>query len=286
VSTGVACLGTWDAGPFPEAGVDAVGRLLGWKLALHAVPAQGDVTVTSAGGSSNRYAAGRSVTFARISGHRDGNNTACPGGVLYTQLEDIRRRAAAAGAAGVAGLSIRTAAARVRYPRPASASGTLRFADGAPAAGAAVVLEWSGSGVTWQKVGDATCGPDGTWSRRLGLPGSGFVRAVFAGDAAHPRMEAAPVLIQVLPLLTLKLGRRRLRTGGAVEMSGTMTPAVSRVQVIVERQAGSRWAVVQRKRINVRGNRYGTRIRLRRRALYRITVLADASARSARVRAT
>ena len=48
----------------------------------------------AAGGSTNRYGSGRSVTFERISGHRDGNSTACPGGQLYAQLPRIRELAA------------------------------------------------------------------------------------------------------------------------------------------------------------------------------------------------
>ncbi len=52
------------------------------------------MTVTSAGGETNKFAAGTPVTFQRISGHRDGNATSCPGDVLYTQLPDLRARAA------------------------------------------------------------------------------------------------------------------------------------------------------------------------------------------------
>ena len=50
--------------------------------------------MTSAGGETNKFRAGTPVTFERISGHRDGNATSCPGDVLYTQLPDLRARAA------------------------------------------------------------------------------------------------------------------------------------------------------------------------------------------------
>ena len=53
------------------------------------------MTVTSAGGASNRYRSGTPVTFERISGHRDGDATSCPGDVLYGQLADLRARASA-----------------------------------------------------------------------------------------------------------------------------------------------------------------------------------------------
>ena len=57
---------------------------------LHGAPTSGTVTLTSGGGSLNRYKAGTPVTIDRISGHRDGDKTSCPGNVLYAQLPDIR----------------------------------------------------------------------------------------------------------------------------------------------------------------------------------------------------
>ena len=38
VSTGIACIGTFTAVPQSEAGLDALARLIGWKLSLHGVP--------------------------------------------------------------------------------------------------------------------------------------------------------------------------------------------------------------------------------------------------------
>ncbi len=55
VSTGVASLGTFTDVPLAVAGIDALGRIIGWKLGLHGVPAEGAVTVTSLGGASNRW---------------------------------------------------------------------------------------------------------------------------------------------------------------------------------------------------------------------------------------
>ena len=40
-STGVACLGTFTEVAQTEAGMDALARLIGWKLALHGVPVAG-----------------------------------------------------------------------------------------------------------------------------------------------------------------------------------------------------------------------------------------------------
>jgi hypothetical protein len=58
VSTGVANLGTYSDVPQTEQAIDAMSRLLAWKLPLHGAPVTGKVTVTSAGGSSNRHPKG------------------------------------------------------------------------------------------------------------------------------------------------------------------------------------------------------------------------------------
>ena len=74
--------------------MEALAKLLGWKLSLHGVPTQGTVTLISGGGETNRYPNGTPVLFERISGHRDSNETTCPGDALYAQLPDLRARAA------------------------------------------------------------------------------------------------------------------------------------------------------------------------------------------------
>ncbi len=80
-STGVAVLGTFTSSDPPPAAVDAVSRLLGWKLSIHGVFPDG--TTTMAGG---RW-------FNNISGHRDAKATDCPGRGLYDRLPEIRSNA-------------------------------------------------------------------------------------------------------------------------------------------------------------------------------------------------
>jgi hypothetical protein len=70
-------------------------NLLAWKLPLHGVPVTGQVPEFSGGGSQNRFAYGTHVTFERISGHRDGGKTECPGDALYAQLPMLRELTAA-----------------------------------------------------------------------------------------------------------------------------------------------------------------------------------------------
>jgi N-acetylmuramoyl-L-alanine amidase-like protein len=273
-STGIACLGTFEAVPFPEAGMESLAHVLGWKLTLHGVPVQGPVTVVSAGGESNRYRSGTPVTFERIAGHRDGDSTSCPGSALYAALADLRVRATRY-ATPVSSVTLHSAARRVGGGRPTALSGELHFADGSAVAGVPVGLEFLAPGGAWQPVGSAVCGPDGRWTAAVTLPGSGQVRAVFAGDGVRPRLESLPLSITVVPKLTLALKPQRLRAGRAVGVSGTMTPAqATLVECLVERRVGRRWVRVQRKHINVRGGKFATRIRQRRAGLHRISISA------------
>ena len=61
-STGIASLGTFSTDGQTDAGLGAIARLLGWKLAVHGVPPTGTVDVVSGGGSLNRYPAGRTCS--------------------------------------------------------------------------------------------------------------------------------------------------------------------------------------------------------------------------------
>ncbi|HEV7172067.1 FG-GAP-like repeat-containing protein [Pedococcus sp.] len=76
-STGVAAIGTFTSATPPPALLAGIERVLAWKLSVHGIPAVGSVFV-------------RDKYFNRISGHRDGYQTACPGQALYDQLPTIR----------------------------------------------------------------------------------------------------------------------------------------------------------------------------------------------------
>ena len=91
-STGVAALGTFGSQRLPGPAVDQLAQLIRWKLKQHGTGTAGHPRLTSAGGSTNRYRAGKRVRFKRVSGHRDASATACPGGALYRQLPAVRRR--------------------------------------------------------------------------------------------------------------------------------------------------------------------------------------------------
>ncbi|GAA2414685.1 N-acetylmuramoyl-L-alanine amidase [Streptomyces glaucosporus] len=90
-STGIAVLGTYNSTNPSGAAVNAVSRLVAWKLGLHGVNPKGTAVLTSGGG---KYAKGTKVRFNTVSGHRDGYVTGCPGDRLYAKLGTIRNNAA------------------------------------------------------------------------------------------------------------------------------------------------------------------------------------------------
>jgi hypothetical protein len=288
VSTGVACLGTFTDVSQTEAGMDALARLIGWKLSLHGVPVQGQVTAISAGGEANRYPAGHAVVFERISGHRDGDATSCPGEALYAQLPALRARAA--GHAGpLAGLSMRTSTDTVRGIAPIVVSGWLRFADGSSPAGAPVEVLFTTPGSAYQRIAVAQCAADGGWSATVTLTQAGTVFARYPGDGLRRAADSPKTDITILPRLTLALSAPRLRRGRRVRAAGTVTPALATsAVVVVEWRVRGAWRRVGRRRVPVVAGRFATRVRLRRAGRHRITVVVPGAvaARQVRVRAS
>jgi uncharacterized protein with LGFP repeats len=271
-STGIACLGDFTAIAQTPVAMDVLARLIAWKLSVHAVPTQGQVTVISAGGPTNRYPSGTAVTFERISGHRDGNNTACPGDVLYTQLAQLRT-AAAQFAGPAAGLSM-YASKEVRGVKPVDVSGYLRFPDGSAPGGAAIAVEYlrtgSGAAAAWATIASAVAGADGTWRATVELPATGELRAVFAGDSTRARLESAARRVTVLARLNITVDRSRIRLGQRVNLSGVADPA-THVRLTLQRRSRRRWLTSRRRLIRVREGTYRAFVRPRGRGKYRIS---------------
>ena len=87
-STGISLMGTFSTVSPTSAMIGALKNLLAWKLDVHNVPPVGKVEMTS--GGAPLYPSGTKRTFNRISGHRDGQQTSCPGGRVYNRLPEIR----------------------------------------------------------------------------------------------------------------------------------------------------------------------------------------------------
>ena len=91
-STGVAVIGNFEVATQAKVVETALVRLAAWKLDRYGRNPKGTVKVFSHG--SDRFPPGRSVRLPAIDGHRDTNETACPGTHLYQRLPNVRRRAA------------------------------------------------------------------------------------------------------------------------------------------------------------------------------------------------
>jgi N-acetylmuramoyl-L-alanine amidase len=277
-STGVAVLGAFSDVPIPEPAMAALAQLLGWKLSLHGVPCEGGVTVVSGGGSLNRYSSGTPVAMQRISGHRDGDKTECPGTALYAQLPALRTRAAAlAGPALARGqLSLTPAAPSVLFGADAVFTGKVIRPDSSAGAGEIVALQKRSTEGTWVTVARTVAGSDGSYVLRVAWRRGGDVRALAAGATS------TIAKVGLTPMLSTRHASKRVAAGRRVALSGRVRPAAS-VAVVLERQGSDgRFRRVASVRGSVRRTTWRAAVRLRRPGLYRLTARTSARGGDAR----
>ena len=103
-STGFCVIGNFESVQPTQPTLDSLAKLAAWKLSLYGRDPQGWTQVTSEG--SDKFPKGQVVTLPVIDGHRDTNDTACPGGNLYAQIAAVR--AATAGVITAATLKLKT----------------------------------------------------------------------------------------------------------------------------------------------------------------------------------
>jgi hypothetical protein len=273
-STGVAVLGTFTDEPIPEPAMAAVAQLLGWKLSLHGVPCEGGLTVISGGGSLNRYTSGTPVAVQRISGHRDGDATECPGNALYAQLPTLRQRAAALAGPIVARgqVSLQAAQPAFAYGHDAVFTGTVVRPDSTAGAGDAVALQKRGASGRWVTVARTTAAVDGSWLVRLPWRRGGAVRATAAG------VSSRALDVPVTPALSTHKVPKHVNAGATVTLSGRVRPA-TKVSVLLERQASDgTFHHVRFLKARVSKTSWRAPVRLRRPGLYRLTARSGGGA--------
>ena len=274
VSAGIAVIGTHTSQAVTTAAFEALAAVLGWKLSVHGVPTQGHVTVTSTGGPLNRFPAGRGVRLQRISGHRDGDSTTCPGNGLYAQLPALRARAAEL--ATPTGLSLLTSPRRVGHLEPATVSGRLLLPDGSPGAGVGVEVQ-ARTGRGWEPVVPAVTDASGSWSASLALPNSRSLRAAATPDPTQPTLFSPPVKLEVRLAISAAVQPSRIPFGGSTVLRGTVDPRRRLRQLFVtvdRRAAGGRYVRVVRFRATARNGRFRVPLRPSRPGLYRVRVSA------------
>ncbi|MFV2121716.1 peptidoglycan recognition protein, partial [Streptomyces sp. Act-28] len=93
-TVGIAAIGTFSEGaPVPEPMLDAIARLIAWKLDPSGADPRGTVSLVSTSDES-RFPEGTAAVLPVVGGHLDGYATRCPGAALYARLPDISARAA------------------------------------------------------------------------------------------------------------------------------------------------------------------------------------------------
>jgi len=276
-STGVSLLGDYTSSVLPADGVEAVARLLAYKLALHGVKPIGQTMVVSEGGEANRYREGTQVRLYRICGHQDGNATACPGAALYDQLPAIRRRTDEL-TRSLSSLTLRADRTAIVYPDTAvTLTGTLRFADRSDPRGAGVQIIYAGDGGGSESLLQVVpADARGAFSTDVALSATGSLRAAFPGDDVRPPVSGTPIMVAVEPLLTLSAAPKRPRAGRSVSISGRVEPlGATRASLTVHRRTAAGAEVVERGRVPIVDGAFATSFVPPRTGLYRVTLRVD-----------
>jgi hypothetical protein len=277
-SFAISNMGTFTDVPETDVAIRAQARLIAWKMALAKQPVTGKVTLISAGGGSNRFPAGTRVTLDRISGHRDANNTGCPGDALYAQLPEIRRLAAGdikrEPASVTTGLSAAVGGNRLPYPNPAELSGRFLLPDGRPAMSAALDIEFRVSGGAFRSVAEALTNSDGTWFSSVPATRSGFYRARYPGDADFPSgFVSPPVAVTVVPRLTVAASALNVVAGSRVVLKGSIGPAKPRLLVQIERLDNGRYHLLGDQPVKTASGRYRAVVNIGTARRYRLRVV-------------
>jgi hypothetical protein len=269
-STSVSNIGDFTSVAETDAALNAMANLLAWKLALHGVPVTGHVTLTSAGGSENRYPSGTHVTFERISGHRDGGKTACPGDQLYAQLPHLRELTVsrAGGTTGVPApsgtVTLQALSTTAQYPEPARLTGSIT--------GGGEVWVQVAAGAAYRTVARTLPAADGTWAAEVPLTrGHAFRAMQVLSDGSHGA-TSTPVTVSLRPTLTAAAPKRVVRNA-SIPLSGTIEPGQARLSASLWIQGRSgRYSFVRRVALRARHGRYAAKVPVGKAGVYRVRV--------------
>ncbi|MBV9001509.1 MAG: N-acetylmuramoyl-L-alanine amidase, partial [Solirubrobacterales bacterium] len=275
-STGVVVLGSFmSVAPAPAA-IAALERLLAWKLSLHGVPALGrvSVVVSTDGASYTAFAPGAHVSLPRIAGHRDGDQTSCPGDVLYARLPLVRSQVAQL-VGTPARLTIAAPVAPVSPGTPVNVTGRLaEVASGAPLGGAPLEIRQITGTDTETTLATVTTDGGGNWSYAA-TPGQNTLLRALHRPA--PAAVSDIVVLAVAPVLTLTLDSAAPPT-----VSGTVTPPLPRVTIDLYRISSTgRRQLVSAQRVAATGGSFQARIRRPAPGRYVLVARTAASARYA-----
>jgi hypothetical protein len=249
---------------------------------------EGEIAVVSAGGASNRYPSGRTVTQQRISGHRDGDKTSCPGSALYAQLPEIRRRAAAKDypvavtPQTASQLTFNAASTQVAANSSVLVSGSLVDVEGGPMANAEVRVQKLGA-TRWSTAAHAVTDKDGLFHTNVLVRQNSRLRAYWNGDAdlGGEPLTSPTVNVSAVPSMTARLSAKRVGVGGTVTVSAALKPTRKKVQLTISKKGrDGRYSTVRRVTMTVSGSTARATVRLTQPGLYGFSVAAAADSRA------
>jgi hypothetical protein len=236
-SAGFCVIGNLELVQPTSATISSLSALAAWKLGLYGRDPQGWASVTSSG--SDKYKSGRVVNLPVIDGHRDTNDTACPGSNLYAQLAAIR-----AGAAGT------ITASNLKLKKPFAVTGdpvvgsTLTVGDGQfKPQRAAVAYQWTRNGGAIPGANASTyVVTDADIAQSIGV----VVTGTLAGAAPVTSTADASGPVRTWPTFAIRTQRK---PGGKgiihVEVTAPGAPLVDGQMTI---RVGRRFRTVQLKR--------------------------------------
>lgn len=234
-STGVSVIGNFEQVVPGAAVIEGIAQVAAWKLSRYGLRAAGTTQVVSEG--SDKFRSGKTVTLPVVDGHRDTNDTACPGRHLYAVLDQVRARTDALIEAAqaqpmaltrptsVIGAPVLGRRLKARLPKGQPEGTTVGYAwlrDGVPIPGAtakiyvptaADVARQLGVQVTLTAPGYVTTQQAASASGTVMVATTLEVRQSGRGGRAKIRTRVVPVGIATAPtgLLTVKVNQRRKR---------------------------------------------------------------------------
>jgi N-acetylmuramoyl-L-alanine amidase len=265
-------------GATPET-MSALASYIRWKLQVHGQPLSGPVEVRSSGGSATKYPAGSRVTLERVIGHRDTGRTACPGELLYAQLDDLRAMVAS-GVAAVptfaARLSATLADHSVDFGEVVPVTGLLSGPDGAPLPGERVEVQVNGDG-RWITSRRILSGGDGAFATELKPRKRMYVRLRFPGRTDLRRAFSTRLLLRLHPVIKLRRPRRHAAPGERVRVAGTVGPRKRVVHLVLQQHIRGRYRKVGASAVRARRGRFRTSFvpAFRDRYRYSVVVKSD-----------
>ena len=256
--------------------LDALARYIRWKLQVHLQPLSGPVTLRSSGGSSSKYGAGAQVTVERVLGHRDTGRTACPGQLLYNQLDELRAMVAS-GVASVPSVATRLSGTladyRVDYGEIVPVNGLLSGPDGAPLPGEQVEIQVNGDG-RWITSRRALSAADGTFATELKPRKRMYVRMRFPGRPELGGAFSTRLLLRLSPVIEVQRARKRARRWQTVPVKGTVGPRKPFLRLVVQQHVRGAWRKVGAKTVRARRGRFETSFVPAFRDRYRYSLVA------------